>query len=63
MPLPNISLDGFVDAMKVDLDNFAKHYRAQNAVTPAEWPMEEFTLSDWAEQFAAFDGEVPPAFG
>lgn len=49
-----ITLDDFVEAEMKELKNFQENWKKNNAVKPAEWPM-ELLPGDWDEQLRLYE--------
>lgn len=49
-------IDEFMKALRADVDNFEKYWRAKHKKTPDQWPLEfpDDDSGSWWEQFAAF---------
>jgi uncharacterized iron-regulated protein len=51
-----MTLEDFVETYKKRLDAFAKQYKAQHDVDPANWPA-NMAENDWEEQLMFFGEE------
>lgn len=51
MATPMISLDEYVEEMRVRLDDFAETWRNNNDADPKNWPMRLPGSVEWNEQF------------
>jgi hypothetical protein len=53
-----ISIESFVQAMRGDLDDFIEWWYAQHKADEGLFPLDEHSMQQWADEFAAFGGLV-----